>query len=316
MRNVLSTDNIGQAERLSFWNDVICKTYVKLDCNIPDKDTFRGDIISYDLPDLNFSIINSTDQTVSRTKSAISTDTENWLISSFQLKGKSKISQNGREAFLLAGDFAIYDSSQPYHLTMEGEFEQIVLKIRLNTLKSRLSDVEELTAKAISSKTGAGNILINMLKTLKHEADNLDYASASAVTSGIVSVLAGGLQPLTREKNNNVSNLANYHLERIKQQIDNNLSDSTLDIQSLANHVNLSCSHIHRLFQSQSESASQYLWRRRLESCQRDIINPNYRHISLAEIAFRWGFNDAAHFSRLYRSHFGCSPSQQRQQAI
>ncbi|MDD5581131.1 MAG: AraC family transcriptional regulator [Methylobacter sp.] len=31
-------------------------------------------------------------------------------------------------------------------------------------------------------------------------------------------------------------------------------------------------------------------------------------------MAFRWGFNDSAHFSRVFKQQFGCSPREFRQQ--
>jgi len=316
MRHVLSTDHIQSSKRLSYWNDVICETYVKLDCDAPSDHNFRGDITSYDFPDLSFSIVNSTDQTVNRTKTAISNDSDNWFITSFQTKGQGKIRQNDREAYLSAGDFAIYDSSRPYTLEMQGEFEQIVLKLPTSALTSKLKGIEDLTAQAVSSKKGAGHVLINMLQALKDEAGNLDQTCAAAISSGIVSVLTGGLQSLVKTDISEQSNLSNYHIQRIKNVIHQQLHNPKLNIESLSELVGLSNSHIHRLFQSQPESASQYLWRCRLDACQRDIINPFNKHTSLAEIAFRWGFNDAAHFSRLYRSNFGCTPSQQRQRSL
>ena len=33
---------------------------------------------------------------------------------------------------------------------------------------------------------------------------------------------------------------------------------------------------------------------------------------AFADIGMRWGFMDAAHFSRLFRSTYGCTPSEYR----
>ena len=32
----------------------------------------------------------------------------------------------------------------------------------------------------------------------------------------------------------------------------------------------------------------------------------------ITEVAYRWGFNDSAHFSRLFKASFGMSPTQYR----
>ena len=53
--------------------------------------------------------------------------------------------------------------------------------------------------------------------------------------------------------------------------------------------------------------------RRRLERAREDLANPLYSHLSISDVCFRWGFNDAAHFSRSFRDQFGLSPRDHRQ---
>jgi transcriptional regulator GlxA family with amidase domain len=51
----------------------------------------------------------------------------------------------------------------------------------------------------------------------------------------------------------------------------------------------------------------------RLEAVRRDLEDPAKRHRGVAVLAARWGFFDAAHFSRVFRRHYGYPPSQRRQ---
>ncbi len=51
-----------------------------------------------------------------------------------------------------------------------------------------------------------------------------------------------------------------------------------------------------------------HIWRRRLEQCAKDLCDPRRAGERIAEIAFRWGFGDASHFSRAFRQQFGCAP--------
>jgi transcriptional regulator GlxA family with amidase domain len=50
-------------------------------------------------------------------------------------------------------------------------------------------------------------------------------------------------------------------------------------------------------------------------SARRDLEDPAFHHRSVAVLAARWGFFDAAHFSRVFRQHYGYSPSQRRPSA-
>ncbi len=46
----------------------------------------------------------------------------------------------------------------------------------------------------------------------------------------------------------------------------------------------------------------------RLDRCREELEDRRQRARSITEIAFRWGFNDSAHFSRVFKARFGMSP--------
>ena len=56
--------------------------------------------------------------------------------------------------------------------------------------------------------------------------------------------------------------------------------------------------------------------RRRLEACLRDLRHPAHAQRSVTDIALSWGFSNSAHFSRAFRAHVGCSPSEYRARAF
>ena len=52
--------------------------------------------------------------------------------------------------------------------------------------------------------------------------------------------------------------------------------------------------------------------RARLERCRRDLADPALAGETILAIATRWGLHDRAHFSRLFRAAYGCSPREYR----
>jgi transcriptional regulator GlxA family with amidase domain len=48
--------------------------------------------------------------------------------------------------------------------------------------------------------------------------------------------------------------------------------------------------------------------RRRLQRCYDALTDPYQAHRSIAEIAIAAGFVDPAHFSRVFRAHYGVPP--------
>ncbi|MDM0117209.1 helix-turn-helix domain-containing protein [Variovorax sp. J22R133] len=316
MDNLLSTDAVPRGQRLAYWTDMICNVYVQLGCDAvrpQDPGTFQGHIRRHCLPGLDVSVVTSGAQNVKRTPAHIARSSDDYFLVAFQSRGKGVVRQDGRDALTSVGDFVLYDTTRPYELVFDGDFEQIVLKIPGERLRSELRDTDQLTATTVSSREGAGHLLLNMIRTLREDIDTLQPASAFAVANGVQSILVAGLQTLPAARARSLSNLTAYHLARIKRCIDQQLGDPALSVSSLAAELGVSASHIHRVFKSEPLTPSQYIWERRLDACSRDLLAPRLAGRPVAEIAYGRGFSDAAHFSRAFRERFGCTPREWRQ---
>src|SRR5207344_2254884 len=163
-------------------------------------------------------------------------------------------------------------------------FEQIVLKLPGERLRSELRETQTLTATTVSGREGAGHLLLGMIRTLHEDIDALQPASALAVANGVLNILVAGLQTLPAARSPGLSNLTAYHLARVKRRIDEQLDDASLSVNSLAAELGVSAGHIHRLFRSEPLTASRYIWERRLDACSRDLLEPRLAGRPLAEI--------------------------------
>lgn len=321
MTHLLSTDAVSRDQRLAYWTDMICNVYVQLECDAVrpgdrgDGGDFEGSIRQHALPGLGMSVVISRAQKVMRTPRHIAASSDDCFLVSIQARGQGVVRQDGRDAVLGAGDFALYDSTRPYELLFDQPFEQIVLKLPGERLRSELRDTEALTATTVSGREGAGHLLLGMIRTLREDFDALQPASALAVAHGVQNILVAGLQTLPAAHAPALSNLTAYHLGRVKQRIDEQLADPTLSVRTLAAQLGMSVSHIHRVFKSEPLTPSQYIWERRLDACSRDLLEPRLAGRPVGEIAYGRGFNDAAHFSRAFRERFGCSPREWRQRS-
>lgn len=316
MSAMLSTNAVPRDQRLAYWTDMICNIYVELACDAQtsgEPGEFEGSIRQHTLPNLDVSVVSSMAQKVARTPGHIARSSDDYFLVGIQTRGRGVVRQDGRDAVLAVGDFALYDSTRPYQLLFDDAFEQIVLKLPGERLRSELRETEKLTATTVSGREGAGHLLISMIRTLREDIDALQPASALAVGNGVLSILAAGLQTLPAARSPGLSQLTSYHLARIKRCIDERLSESELSVGSLAAQLGLSTSQIHRVFKNEAMTPAQYIWERRLEACSRDLLDPRLAGRSVSEIAFGRGFSDAAHFSRAFRERFGCSPRQWRQ---
>jgi AraC-like DNA-binding protein len=103
---------------------------------------------------------------------------------------------------------------------------------------------------------------------------------------------------------------------RICQAIEAKLDDCELSLQGFADEQHASPRYIQKLFGEAGFSFSQYLRQRRLERCRADLSSRAHEALSISEICFRWGFNDAAHFSRSFHTQYGITPRGFRRTAL
>ncbi|MGJ7509533.1 helix-turn-helix domain-containing protein [Variovorax sp. GT1P44] len=76
----------------------------------------------------------------------------------------------------------------------------------------------------------------------------------------------------------------------------------------------MSRSTLYRLFEARGGVAD-YIKERRLKRIHAAIVAPEHATRQLVGIAEEFGLVDASHFSRIFRRHFGYSPSEARAQA-
>jgi AraC-like DNA-binding protein len=102
------------------------------------------------------------------------------------------------------------------------------------------------------------------------------------------------------------------HLLAAKAFIAGHLGDPQLCGDAVARAVGVTPRHLNRAFAVEQTTVAQLILARRLDRARADLAAPELAHFRIADVAFRWGFSSQAHFSRLFRARFGCSPSQVR----
>jgi len=313
MHHVLSTAAVEPSQRLAYWVDMVCDTYVELECDPSEGAAgIEGEIAADTLATLRLSRVTATAQRVRRTPAKVAASSDDYFLVSIQTEGLGTVSQDGRDARLAPGDFALYDSTRPYELRFEGPFQQFVLMLPGPTLRTALRGTEALTATAVSGARGAGHLMIGMIRTLAADIDTLAPESAAAVADSVSQILIAGLAALPAARRPAVSQLAAYHREQIKALARERLRDPGLSVAEIAARLRLSASTLHRAWAGEPCSLSDWIWSQRLDAARRDLCDPACAARSVSEIAYAWGFSDAAHFSRAFRARFGCAPRELR----
>ena len=166
----------------------------------------------------------------------------------------------------------------------------------------------------ISGRNGLGYLLSRFLANVSETMESLDRSEdLRPVDPALAEFLAAALsQQATEGSSAGISGNQAALFNRLCQKVESRLSEADLTLADIARDEGSSVRYVQKLFELSGESFTNYLRRRRLERCRLDLIDPRHASMSISEICFRWGFNDAAHFSRSFRESFGTTPRQYR----
>ena len=97
-------------------------------------------------------------------------------------------------------------------------------------------------------------------------------------------------------------------MERIMKCINKNISDSDFNVERLTQEVGISRVQLHRKMKEMTGiSTSEFIRNIRLEQAARLLKE---QKINVTQVAYTVGFSNLAHFSTIFRKHFGVAPSE------
>lgn len=231
---------------------------------------------------------------------------------------------DGLETVLAPGQFIVVSTLRPIQGAMTGigasRHASLFVRVPGPLLRQQVGNIDDYCNQPLALESGAGAIMRTLFQSALREARSLSDEASGRLATALVDMTAAailsqigqpriGCRPARRSS-------AALTLERARLYIEAQLSDPGLNAARVAAHCRVSPRYLHALFAPGGITLAALIRERRLLQCQAALRNPQLRHRSITEIAGQWGFDDPAHFSRAYRRHFGCSPSQERRAGL
>jgi AraC-like DNA-binding protein len=254
-------------------------------------------------------IVSGSPQVVRRTTTAVRRAPGDLVKACIQVRGRATVHQDGREVVLAPGQLAVYDTGRPYALRLEGTWRCVVVALPRETLAMPSGELGEAMSRAYPAGDGPGLVLAEFVSSAIQRVGRTSPAAAARLGEAATSLLAG---TLADDGDLAAGDAADDLREHVIAYMHAHLDDSRLSRGSVAAAHHMSPRTLDRLFAGQPWSVSAYIRNERLQAVHRDLRDPRLAHRSVAALAARWCFVDAAHFSRLFRHHFGYPPSQAR----
>lgn len=302
---------------IAAWRHEMERAFPPLDIVPFDSSPFFGNYRAAGTRDLQISDIQASPHIVQRQPGAVSSKNFEYYKVSFQVAGHGVMVQGDRTLELAPGRIAIYDTSRPYDVVFDEDFRFIVAMFPKAALELPPGLPEELLAYPIDGTIGAGSIAGAYLMSMAENLELLrgDRGERLARTGlDLITMLVSEALDMTTPRS--ALEERRTTLLKICHYINENLTDPTLSPDTIAAAHFISTRHLYNHFDDAGVSVAQWVRHRRLVESRYDLIDPLYRHKSIAQIAEKWSFEDAGHFSRVFKQNLGITPTECRQRAF
>lgn len=303
----------SRADRLEAYRTAISGAFVPLDASVEDDAPFDASVHSKSIGALSISEIRGTGHVVTRAAREIRTADPEFYKLGLQVRGRSVLSQGGHDEVVTQGHFVLYDTSHPYTLSFDSAYRMQVVMFPRAMLRLPDGPVSEVAVKQISGRRGTAALLPPMLSALNRQAVSPEPLVAGPLGDAVMDLVTAMFAEQLQLQDDVMPETAHrVLLRRIQGFARDNLRDPDLDPAALAAAHHVSLRQLHRLFQAEGTTVGGWIRAERLEGCRRELTDPRQAAAPVSEIASRWGFHNAAHFSRLFREVYGATPSQYR----
>lgn len=220
----------------------------------------------------------------------------------FMTQGGQSIRMNRSSVALAAGDVAIWRSDVSCDFETHEGVEKLQVLIPGEIMHQHwpclVPDSAHLEVKAHSALTALSR---GFLESLWRQKDYLSPAELHAAIHAAIDLL---------EKGQHIAPARSRHPDRltpILQFLDEALADPALSPSTIAQQFGYSLRSLHALFARHGKTVSCEIRERRLERCRLALTSLN-PEASISDLAMRWGFLDASHFSKLFKARYGMGP--------
>ncbi|XPP25819.1 MAG: helix-turn-helix domain-containing protein [Leucobacter sp.] len=223
-----------------------------------------------------------------------------------QVAGSGTVEQGGRRAEIGAGQVSLYRSDAPYELTFPAPGERVGIALPAAELGVSAGRLDRLTGTRLNADDP-------LLSTVAHsiiEYERALHAVAPRQRRHVLDLIVGALRATVASMPDpERADPRDELFRRATTYIEDRLGDSELSPQRVAEALFVSTRSLQQAFVASGAGVAGLIRERRLERAAQDLGDPEQAHVSIGDIALRWGFASASHFAELVRRRFGVSPS-------
>jgi AraC-like DNA-binding protein len=310
-RSVLEVRGLAAKQAIAVWQESIGVLYdVRLRKSTDDRFYFHAD--AFHFGDIVLTSYKCLAQSFDRSRVRIGRDGLDHLTLQICLQGNHGRRDGPSDDRAGPGDLLVADLAQA-QATATSDFDSLNLTVPRRLLAPLLKAPDEQNLRVVSGKAPLTVLLRNHLQGLYQAAPDIGSGDAEAVVRPTLELAAAAINAAVAEENAAAVRLA--LTDDMRHYVDDHIVDQGLTAENVAAHFGISTRKLYYLFEPHGGFSS-YVREARLRRCRAELIDPDHRHESIADIAERHGFNHRKSFIRAFRRSFDVTPREMRAFAV
>lgn len=308
--SLFRTHGLMRTERFAAWRESVG---VFLEANLVSGDdggAFNGSVESYLLDGLMLSRCIGARQKFDRPVARISRDSIDHYMVQLFLHGRVEMDMGRRTLLGTPLHIVGFDLGEVLD-SVNSDFDLLCVLVPRARLAPLLTHPDSMQGAMPPLESGAGGLLANFLRDLFGALPLLAPDQAAHAARAVLELIATAFNGVQFGAGDYPA-FAHQALQlRAKTFVKARLGTADLHPEQVAAAMGVSRSALYRLFGGAGGVAG-YIREQRLRRCFAELVRTEASSLQIAAIAYRWGFPDPAHFARLFRTRFGCTPSEAR----
>ncbi len=305
----------GSIREFGVWRDLLTAVCGYFTSTPRTLDRFRGNVRLGRFGSMDIAEISGDLKKIQKTRQDVSRSDDANLFLILGLEGEAVLEQGGSEARLGVGDICLIDSRRPSEFRYKNHFKQI--SVHLPEMQTREVFRNRDVPLACTLKSTINQSLRQSMLAMyanAHEECNEERNGGRVLQTSAVDLMQNedcliqlwqllfdGEELLSREARR--AQLC----RRVNQYIEEHLTDPDLDMDAITEACAITRRTLYRIFERHGLSPSNWIRMRRLERARNELMVLRGAG-RCTDVAFKYGFNSSAHFSRVFKNKFGLSP--------
>lgn len=300
-----STRGLSSIERIELWEHHNAQALLSLDCRSIDGSPLDAVEVNLLMPQLTFAKVGANAHVVERNHHHIATTGVEGVALYFSLAGDTFFYHQDGVHLQRPGTLLVCDINQPFMRGFAHGLQEYVITVPRSVFEDAAEQPLPKTPLMFQfSDVPGGNASTAALARLVQRAlAHPDPDTLLATEQSAIDLLRS---IFTTDGEGSARSRRHAAISWIRS----NLRDPSLSVSMVAQAIGVSERHLTRAFSGTGRGVARTILELRLEMAHRILSQSDAPKVN--DVAAYCGFVSAAHFSRVFREYYGCSPSDVR----